>query len=90
MAFLEKGEGLVLVYVFLFPAAAGVFWGNDIPLPPLYLNLTSVLPQFNLLLTFFEPHFNLCFVTNLEPRFGNHSLQTLGGLTETTETSENN
>ena len=42
---------------------------------------TSFLPQFNLLFTSVLPQFylfNLCFVTNLEPRFGNHGLQTLG------------
>ena len=30
-----------------------VFWGNEIPLPPFYLNLTSFLPQSYLFLTFF-------------------------------------
>ena len=39
---------------------------------------TSILPLFNLFLTFFEPQFNLCFVGNLKPQFGNHGLQTLG------------
>ena len=42
------------------------------------LNLTSFLPQFYLFLPLFYLFFNLCFVTNLEPRFGNHGLQTLG------------
>ena len=61
-----------------------VLWGNEILLPPFHLNLTSFLPQVYLLLTsflpLFLPQFNLCFVTNLEPRFGNHGLQTLGDL----------
>ena len=51
------------------------------PLSPL-LSLTSFLPPFYLFLTsflpLFKPQFNLCFVTNLELRFGNHGLQTLG------------
>ena len=61
-----------------FQTVVRVFWGNEIPLAPFYLNLTSFLPQFYLFFTFFKPLFNLCFVTNLEPRFGNHGLQTLG------------
>ena len=55
-----------------------VLSGEQIPLPPFYLDLTSFLPLFNLFLTSLLPFFNLCFVTNLEPRFGNHGLQTLG------------
>ena len=51
-----------------------VFWGNEIPPPPLYLNLTSFLPQFYLFSTSSLPFLNLNltsgFVTNLEPRFG--------------------
>ena len=47
-------------------------------LPQCNLLFTSILPLFNLFLTFFKPQFNLCFVTNLEPRFGNHGLHTLG------------
>ena len=39
---------------------------------------TSILPLFNLFLTSFIPHFHLCSAGNLEPRFGNHGLQTLG------------
>ena len=44
--------------------------------------LPPFLPQFCLILSSFlpllKPQFNLCFVGNLEPRFGNHGLQTLG------------
>ena len=52
--------------------------GARIPPPPFNLNLTSLLPQFYLILTSFLPQFNLCFVGNLQPRFGNHGLQTVG------------
>ena len=60
----------------VFQTVVRVFWGKQIPLPPfltqLNLLFTSILPLFNLFFTFFEPQFNLCFVTKLEPRFGNH------------------
>ena len=46
--------------------------------PQFYLHFTSVLPQFYLSLTSSLPQFNLCSAGNLEPRFGNHGLQTLG------------
>ena len=51
---------------------------EQIPAPHFNLNLTSVLPQFYLFLTSFLPQFYLCSAGNLEPRFGNHGLQTLG------------
>ena len=47
-------------------------------LPQFYLNFTSVLPQVYLFLTCFLPQFNLRSIGNLEPRFGNHGLQTFG------------
>ena len=47
-------------------------------LPQFNLLFASILPLFNLFFTSFEPQFNLCFIANLEPRFGNHGLQTLG------------
>ena len=43
-----------------------------------YLNLNSFFPRFYLILTSFKPLSNLCFVGTLQPRFGNHGLQTLG------------
>ena len=49
--------------------------GEQISLPPSNLNLTSALPQLDLIGT---SQFKLCFVRNLEPRFANHGLQTLG------------
>ena len=38
-----------------FQKVVRVFWGNEIPLPPFYLSLTSFLPQFYLNLTSFLP-----------------------------------
>ena len=64
-----------------FQQVARVWSGEQIPHPIFtssYLNFASVLPQFYLFLTFLKPHFNLCSASNLEPRFGNHGLQTLG------------
>ena len=49
------------------------------PLPRFYLDFTSTLPQFYLFLTSFLPHFNPSSAGNLEPQFGNHGLQPLGG-----------
>ena len=45
------------------------------PLEPQF-NLN--LPQLDLFKTSILPHFNPCSAGNLEPRFGNHGLQTLG------------
>ena len=42
-----------------FQTEVRVFWQNEIPLPPFYLNLTFFLPQFYLFLTSFLPLFNL-------------------------------
>ena len=42
-----------------------------------YPLFTSMLPSFYLFFTSFKTQFNLCFFTNLEPRLGNHGLQTL-------------
>ena len=36
-----------------FQTVVRVLWGNEIPLPPFYLNLTPFLPQFYLILTSF-------------------------------------
>ena len=36
-----------------FQTVVRVFWGNEIPLPPFYLNLTSCLPQFYLFFNLF-------------------------------------
>ena len=52
-----------------------VFRGNEIPLPPFYLNLTSFLPQFYLFLTSFLPFFNLNLTSALS-RISNHGLET--------------
>ena len=52
---------------------------SDTPfLPQFSLLFTSIFPHFNLFLTSFLPQFNLCSPGILEPRFGNHGLQTLG------------
>ena len=61
-----------------FQTVVRVLSGHRIPLPPFNLSLTSFLPLFNLFLTSFLPQFNLCFVGNLQPRFVNHGLHTLG------------
>ena len=49
-------------------------------LPQFAPPFTSMLPHFNLFLTQFLHQFNLCSAGNLEPRFGNHGLHTLGEL----------
>ena len=54
--------------------------GTEFRYPLFYLNLTSFLPQFYLFFNLFFLFFNLCFIANLEPRFGNHGLQTLGTI----------
>ena len=41
-----------------FQTVVRVFWGNELPLRPLYLNLTSFLPQFYLYLTSFYLFFS--------------------------------
>ena len=65
-----------------FQTVVRVLSRDQIPLPSFDLNLTSFLPQVCLFFTLFpsslKPPFNLCFVTSLEPRLGNHGLQTLG------------
>ena len=53
--------------------------GEQIPHPI----LTSILPLFYLFLTSFLPQLNLCSAGNLEPRLGNHGLQTLGSFPRT-------
>ena len=58
-----------------FQTVVRVLWGNEIPLPPSYLNLTSFLPQFCLFLTFFLPLFNLN-LTSASSRISNHGLET--------------
>ena len=40
-----------------FQTVVRVLWGNEIPLPPFYLNSTPFLPQFYLILTPFLPQF---------------------------------
>ena len=56
-----------------------VWSGEQIPAPHLNLNFASVLPQFyNLVLPFFNLILTHRSAGNLEPRFGNHNLQTLG------------
>ena len=50
------------------------------PRPQFNLKLTTALPQVHLFSPLCLPHFNPCSAGNLEPRFGNHLLQTLGGL----------
>ena len=49
--------------------------GNEIPLPPFYLSLTSFLPQFYLFLTSFLPLSNLN-LTSAWSRISNHGLET--------------
>ena len=51
--------------------AVGVWSGEQIP-----ACFTPMLPLFNS----FSPPFNLCSTGNLEPPFGNHGWQTLGGM----------
>ena len=67
-----------------FQMVVRVLSGEQIPLPPFNPNLTPFLPQLYLFLTSFlpvpKPQFNLCFVGNVEPWFGNHGLQTLGTI----------
>ena len=58
-----------------FQTVVRVFWGNEIPLPPFYLNLTSFLPQFYLVLTSFLPFFNLN-LTSASSRISSHGLET--------------
>ena len=58
-----------------FQTVVRVFWGNEVPLPPFYLNLTSFLPQFYLLLTSFLPLLNLN-LTSASSRISNHGLET--------------
>ena len=67
-----------------FPYGGSTFVGNDNPLSPFYLDLTSILPLFYLNLTSMLPLVNLfltsfypCSASNLEPRFGSHGLKTL-------------
>ena len=61
-----------------FQRVVRVWSGEQIPASHCNLNFTSVLPQFYLHLTSYLPQFNLCSAGNLEPRFRNHDLQTLG------------
>ena len=58
-----------------FQTVVRVFWGNEILLPPFYLNLTSFLPQFYLCLTSFLPLFSLN-LTSASSRLSNHGLET--------------
>ena len=59
-----------------FQTVVRVFWGNEIPLPPFYLNFaTPFLPQFYLFLTSSLPLFNLN-LTSASSRFSNHGLET--------------
>ena len=51
-----------------------VFWGNEIPLPPFYLNFTPLLPQFHLFFTSFLPLFILN-LTSASSRISNHGLE---------------
>ena len=64
-----------------FQTVVRVWSGEQIPAPHFNLDLTSVLPVLTssfLFLTSFLPPFNICSAGNLEPRFGNHGIQTLG------------
>ena len=58
-----------------FQTVVRVFWGNEIPLPPFYLNLTSFLPQFYLFLASFLPSLSLD-LTSAPPRISSHGLET--------------
>ena len=53
-----------------FQKLVGVWSGERVPAPHSNLNVALILPLF-------LPHLNLCSAGNLEPRFGNHGLQTL-------------
>ena len=57
-----------------FPNSGSSLVQKAISAPQFYLNL----PLFYLNVTSFLPHFNLCSAGNLEPRFGNRGLQSLG------------
>ena len=59
-----------------FQTVVRVLWGNEIPLPPVYLNLTPFLPQFNLILTSFLPNSYLN-LTSAQPAISNHGLETM-------------
>ena len=58
-----------------FQTVVRVFWGNEFPLLPFYLNLTSFLPQSYLFLTSFLPFLNLN-LTSASSRISNHGLET--------------
>ena len=58
-----------------FQTVVRVLSGEQIPLPPFYLNLTPFLPQFYLILTSFLPFFNLN-LTSAQPAISNHGLET--------------
>ena len=59
-----------------FQTVVRVFWGNEIPIPSFYLNLTSFLPHFYLFLTSFLPFSNLN-LTSASSRISNHGLETM-------------
>ena len=58
-----------------FQTVVRVLSGDRIPLPPFYLNLTSLLPQCYLILTSFLPLFNLN-LTSASSGISNHGLET--------------
>ena len=55
-----------------FQTVVRVLWGNEILLPPFYLNFTSFSPQFCLFLTSFLP-----FLTSIQPLLRHESRTTV-------------